>query len=186
GATILVRRAALAHDLERYRVASSALELAQLCAREGEAEPGLFGWLEETLDLLVAGQVPPALVGIHSDLALLAVTGLEPALLHCASCGRRAEETREVPFAPAAGGRLCNACAAAARARGRALEFLPSALVRVADSLRQATPTTLAHTRLEARLAERVRAFVGRFLEYHLEARLRCRRLAPTVPHGSA
>ena len=37
GAEILVRRPDLAQDLERYRVASSALELAHLCGLEGVA-----------------------------------------------------------------------------------------------------------------------------------------------------
>lgn len=185
GAEILVRRPAIARDLACYRGASSALELAHASAREGLAEPRLFAWLEETLDLFAAG-LAPDLVGIRSDLALLAVTGLEPALGHCASCGARATDAREVPFSPAAGGRLCSACAASWRARGQALEFLPAAVLRVAQSLRSATPASLARTQLEPRLAARVRAFVGRFLEYHLETRLLSRRAPSPVPHGSA
>ncbi|NOT30247.1 MAG: hypothetical protein HOP15_07355 [Planctomycetes bacterium] len=49
-------------------------------------------------------------------------------------------------------------------------------VLRVAESLMSATPAMLAHTRIEAGLLERVRAFVARFLEYHLETRLRSRR----------
>jgi len=185
-AEVRVRRPVLAHDLARYRAGCALLELAHLAGREGTAEPGLFRWLEDGLDLLANGAVPVELASVHGDLALLAVTGLEPALVHCASCGARAGAEREVAFAPALGGRLCARCALEARARGRALEFQPAALLRIAASLRQATPATLAHTHLPAPALARLRAFVGRFLEYHLETRLRSRRAPTTAPTGSA
>ena len=46
----------------------------------------------------------------------------------------------------------------------------------------EATPLMLAHTRIEPGLLERVRAFAARFLETHLETRLRSRRAAAS-PH---
>lgn len=185
-AEVLVRRPMIAHDLERYRAASALLELAHLAGREGTAEPGLFRWLEEGLELLAQGALAPDLASVYGDLGLLAVTGLEPALLHCASCGARAGDEREAAFAPGQGGRLCARCAGEARARGRALEFQPAALLRIAASLRQATPATLARTHLPPQSLARLRAFVGRFLEYHLETRLRSRRAPSTAPSGSA
>lgn len=185
-AEVLVRRPALARDLERYRAASALLELAHLAGREGAPEPGLFPWLEGGLELLLNPAVPAPLASVHGDLTLLAATGLEPALVHCASCGARAGAEREAAFAPGLGGRLCARCAGEARARGRALEFQPAALLRIAASLRQATPATLAHTHLPPQSLARLRAFVGRFLEYHLETRLRSRRAPSTAPTGSA
>jgi len=185
-AEVLVRRPSIARDLESYRAASAMLELAQLVGREGTAEPGLFRWLEEGLELLAGARLAPALASVYADLGLLAVTGLEPALVHCAACGARADAEREAAFSPSQGGRLCVRCAAEARARGRALEFQPAALLRIAASLRQATPATLAGTRLPGETLARLRAFVGRFLEYHLETRLRSRRPPATAPSGSA
>lgn len=186
GAEVLVRRPTIARDLEAYRAASALLELAHLAGRDGMAEPGLFRWLEEGLELLTEGRIPTSLVSVYGDLTLLAVTGLEPALAHCASCGTRAGSETEAAFSPALGGRLCARCASEARARGKVLEFQPAALLRIAASLRHATPTTLAGTRLAPEPLARLRAFVGRFLEYHLETRLRSRRALHPAPSGSA
>lgn len=181
-AALGTRRSALASDLERYRVALAMLELANLTAREGHAEPALFRWLEEGLDLLHGGLADANLVGLASDLALLRMNGLTPALEACASCGTQAaERSGSVAFSAALGGRLCAACASAARARGGALESLPLNVLRVAASLMGATPSMLARTRLQAGMLERLRAFVERFLEYHLETRPRSRR-ASTIP----
>lgn len=178
-AEIRTRRPTLGLDLERYRAALALLELAGLTAREEHEERELFRWLECGLDLLQAGRVPPALVSVASDLALLRSNGLAPALEQCASCGQRTlERAGSVPFSPALGGRLCSTCAASERSRQRAPESLPLNLVRVAASLMEATPTMLEHIHVEARLLERVRSFVERFLEYHLETRLRSRHTA--------
>jgi DNA repair protein RecO (recombination protein O) len=177
-ASVRTRRAGLSGDLARYRVALGLLELAHLTGREGHEERALFRWLEGGLDLLADGRTAPEVVAVAADLALLRANGLEPALSACASCGATRDEARAgpVPFSAALGGRLCAACAAAARARGQALESLPLNLVRVAASLMAATPAMLLHTTIEPTLLVRVRGFVARFLEYHLETRLRSRR----------
>ena len=102
---------------------------------------------------------------------------LAPALNACASCAAApAERAGHVPVSTALGGRLCARCASAERQRARAVESLPLNVLRVAESLMNATPSMLEHTRIDARLLEQVRAFVARFLEYHLETRLRSRR----------
>ena len=175
-AQVHARRAALAEDLERYRAGLGLLELAQATAREGHEEHILFRWLEGWLDLLQAGQVPAGLVTIAAGLGLLRQNGLAPAFLACASCGATpGTRTGRVPFSTARGGRLCSACAALEHARGQALESLSLNVMRVAASLMEATPAMLAHTRLESDLTQTLRGLVARFLEYHLDTRLRSR-----------
>jgi len=178
-ATLLTRRAGLAHDLARYRVALELLELAQLTAREEHEERGLFRWLEQGLDLLAAGRASPGLVRLAAQLGLLRANGLEPALQACASCGAAgAERTPAVAFSFSMGGRLCARCAGEARARGRSVEELSAGLVRVAISLAALPAGRLAHTRLDPTLEQRLGVLVERFLSYHLETRPR------TVPHA--
>jgi DNA repair protein RecO (recombination protein O) len=182
-AALRTRRPTVARDLARYRVALGLLELAGMTAREEHEETVLFRWLETSLELLHGGQVPAALVAVAADLALLRANGLAPALLQCASCGARAaERSGSVVVSPALGGRLCARCAAAEERRGRALERLPLNVVRVADSLMSTIPAQLERTRLDERLLARVQAFVGRFLEYHLETRLRSRNGPAPIP----
>lgn len=177
-ATLVTRRAGLAHDLPRYRVALALLELAHLTGREEHEERALFRWLEQGLDLLAAGRVGAGLVRLSAQLALLRANGLEPALEACASCGTVAtERARSTAFSFALGGRLCARCAGEARARGRSLEELPAGLLRVAGSLAALPPERLAHTRLEPALEQRLGVLVERFLSYHLETRPRALRL---------
>lgn len=181
-AGLRTRRASLAGDLARYRVALGLLELAHVTGREAHEERALFRWLEGGLNLLHSARAAPDLVAVSLDLALLRANGLEPALSACASCATpSSERAGAVAFSPALGGRLCASCTAGERARGRSLESLPLNLMRVAASLMAATPAMLEHTTIEAKLLERVRGFVARFLEYHLETRLRSRRVS-TAP----
>lgn len=181
-AAVRTRRPELAADLERYRVATGLLELAHLSAREGHEERALFRWLEGGLDLLTGGRARPSLVGVAADLGLLAQHGLAPALASCASCGTRAREAGgDVPFSDALGGRLCADCARRERAHSRPVESVPLNLLRVAESLMAATPAMLERMHLDAGLLDRLQARVQRFLEYHLETRLRSRR-SPHAP----
>ncbi len=183
-ATLVARRPAVAGDLERYRTGLALLELAHLTGREGQEERALFRWLEGGLDLLQSARAVPGLVGVAADLQLLRANGLAPALAACAICAAPPEErSGSVPVSAALGGRLCPRCAAAERGRARALESLPLNVLRVAESLMSATAPMLEHMRIEAGLLERVRAFVARFLEYHLETRLRSRRAFAAPPH---
>ena len=183
-AVLETRRPAIATDLARYRAALSLLELAGLTAREEHEETALFHWLEASLDLLQRGTTAPELVRIAADLALLRVTGLAPSLGRCASCGSSPtdKERRDVFFSAALGGRLCARCAGDASRNRRAVGTLPLNVLRIAESLMAATPPMLEHVRIERGLLERVGEFVERFLEYHLESRLRCR--ARPAPRG--
>ena len=176
-AGIRTRRPALASDLGRFRAALALLELAHLTAREEHEEGELFGWLEQGLDLLAAGQASPGLVLLCSQLALLRANGLEPALSACALCGTvLRERAAHAAFSFALGGRLCTRCASSEGARGRAVEGMPASVLRVAESLTSLPPERLAHTRLDAALELRVGSLVERFLEYHLETRPRTSR----------
>jgi DNA repair protein RecO len=173
-ASIETRRAAIPRDLEAFRAATTALELAALGSHEGSADPALFDALERTLDSLAAGIGPQAAL-VEFELAFLHNLGLAPALSACASCGGVAPPLEQgspadarVAFSASSGGRLCTACAIAARAAGRRVGTLPAAV------LEQAAAILAGRTRadeLPHEALERVRDFVARFLEVQLESR---------------
>jgi DNA repair protein RecO (recombination protein O) len=173
-AQLVARRPAIPADLARFRAALSFLELAQLAARESHEERGLFSWLEGALELLQRGLCPPGLAQLASDLSFLRAGGLAPSFAACASCGIQPGD-RGGAFSVARGGRLCPACARDARDRGVNVETQPLNLLRIADSLMQATPSVVERMRIEDRIVDRLREIVRRFLEYHLEAGLRSR-----------
>ncbi|MCK6447389.1 MAG: DNA repair protein RecO [Planctomycetes bacterium] len=168
------RRRGITDDLARYRAALAALELAALAAQEGQPLRGLFAALELALDRLAAGAFPPSLVLGGFELEFLAELGLAPALDRCAACGRSAPPATSPRassvFSPGAGGRLCRRCAEAARASGRRMFGVPTRTLELAAELARGGPTALVE-RISAQDLEKVRAFVVRFLEYHLESR---------------
>ena len=166
-------------DLVRYRAALAALELADLCTQDGQPEPGLFDLTVGLLDRLDAGAAVPELELCAFDLRALAQLGLAPALARCATCGRAApplsRERHQVVFSAAAGGRLCSDCATGARATGILVGTLPIDVLRVAYTLLTDPPENAARLRLTAAQGERLRSFVQKFLEHHLESARRSR-----------
>jgi DNA repair protein RecO (recombination protein O) len=177
-------RSRLTSDLEAYRAALAGLEAARLAARPGRPEPELFALTAGLLDAL---DRRPWLADVELaafDLGYLGALGLEPALAHCASCGRPAPRPgtpQRSAFSAARGGRLCRPCALAAKAEGARVGLIPTPVLTAAEVLRASGPGGLAGPTLEAVCAERrgVTEFVERFLEYHLERRPRGRRRLP-------
>jgi len=180
--SLVTRRRGLTRDLERYRAALATLELAGRAAREEAAEAGLFALVEGTLDRLADPALRPAVELATFDLALLDLLGLSPALEGCAACGGGAPEVTpgRAAFSAARGGRLCRTCAGEARAEGARVGTLR------ADVL--AAAALLAGSDREGRAAlpppppgllPALFTFVDRFLEFHLETRLRTRPVQP-------
>jgi len=172
-AEVQTRRKRVCADLTRYPAGLACLELAWLGSREGHEEVGLFLLVEKALDLLESGQVSPQVVESAFELHFLQERGWTPVLEACASCGQKLEALRSgastAVFSPSFGGQLCAPCARQARTRHVTLATLPWSALRVARSLLETPLDLLPRLRLDPAQAERVRGFVRRFLEYHLE-----------------
>ena len=191
---LVTRRAVLSRDLARYRAATTVLELADLCAREGTDAPALFGLGERALDALADG-AEPARALLLFELRLLRAIGLEPALARCAACAGPAVPVREgdaedgprAAFSAGAGGRLCAGCAAEAHAAGRRVGTLPVRLLDAAAKLIEEGGAGQWDAAAEVRLGPgellRTRDLVARFLEYHLAERPRTYRSLLSVPN---
>ena len=180
--SLATRRRGLTGDLARYRTALAVLELAGRAAREEAAEPGLFQLVEATLDQLALADRDPTVELVAFDLALLGLLGLAPAVTHCAACGGPAPEVApgKAAFSAARGGRLCRNCGGDARAEGarvgtlRADVLAAAAVLAASDGARRA-----ALPPPPAGLLAALVSFVDRFLEFHLETRLRSRPARP-------
>lgn len=186
GGNLTTRRRELTRDLERYHTALAGLELASVAAREEAAEPGLFGDLEALFDHLEDPALQPRLELLHFDLVLLGRLGLAPSLELCAACGgpapplTAAGHEGTVPFSAAAGGRLCRKCAGDARAGGTRVGTLRADVLAGAALLLARGPEQRAELSPPPdELFRALRDFVDRFLEYHLETRLRSRPVRP-------
>lgn len=169
--SVATRRRNLTRDLDTYRVALTGLELCELAARPGQQEEGLFHLLEDFLDTL--DKAPPGtsaeLALVVFELRLLQNLGLAPALERCAACAGEAAPlgSDRAAFSAGAGGRLCRAHAEEARLAGRRVGTMPVDVLQAAATLL----TGDSNPPITEDLSERLRDFVGRFLDYHLETR---------------
>jgi DNA repair protein RecO (recombination protein O) len=178
----LTRRRAMTRDLVRYRAALAGLELAGRAAREEAAEPDLFELAERLLEHLEDLERAPLVQLLAFDLDLLDLLGLAPALRRCAACGGPAPEVEpgRAAFSAARGGRLCRKCAGEARDEQARVGTLRADVLAGAALLAEASPEERAALPspppgLLAGLFE----FIDRFLEFHLETRLRSRPVSP-------
>jgi DNA repair protein RecO len=198
---LLVRRAGVVRLGAAYRAAACVLETARLVAREGVREARLFATCGVALDRLesaarCADEAAARRARVAFDLAALHNLGLAPALLHCASCGRRApaaaSAAESTVFAVAYGGRLCRACAtrtrreadgatALTRTRARLLEQAAALVDGLEAPLLEARGDAEADAPLDAAAAGalgELERLVDRFTNHHLERERRS--LAPT------
>jgi DNA repair protein RecO (recombination protein O) len=187
------RRKHIATSLATYHAATAVLELLDLAARFGPPDSSLFARAESALDALdeVAEQQAETAIGAdvalaHFELDYLDHLGFTPALEVCAACGEPApaepDVARRVPFSAGAGGRLCARCAEEARARGLRVGTLP---VDVLDDARLLRDEAWPAGALAERIV-RVRDWIERFLDYHLETRPRSQRAFLAVHNRNA
>ncbi|MFT7668713.1 MAG: DNA repair protein RecO (recombination protein O) [Planctomycetota bacterium] len=173
---LLLRRRGITRDLDRYRAAGSILELAAVGARPSQVESPMFDLLGASLQALHLEAATPDSIRVTFQLEFLRLHGLFPALEQCAACGREAPATSGPPprvgFSAGAGGRLCTVCCVEARASGKRVGTMPLDVLAVAAKMSRGE-----EHRHSPALLLRVRDFIERFLDYHLEARPRSHRL---------
>jgi DNA repair protein RecO (recombination protein O) len=180
------RRRNIPQNLERYAGAMGLLELTFLGARPGEAEPVLFAQLSGALEQLGESRSTADVhrIRIEFDLAFLRQHGLAPSLETCASCGKAAPaagKPSRVGFSAGAGGRVCPSCAADLRASTKRVGTLPLDVIEVAAKMMRQEAFSAS-----AELLIRVRDFVERFLDYHLDTRPRSNREFLSAPNRNA
>jgi DNA repair protein RecO (recombination protein O) len=176
---LLVRRATITRDLETYRAASVACELVDLACATGQREPGTWALLSRCLDELAHASRPPWEATVSFELGFLTEHGLAPALETCAMCSGPApapdpHEARAC-FSASCGGRICESCADGARAAGRRVGTMPLDVLAAATLLLRGARQAERIDPLEPDLLLRLRDFVERFLDHHLEVRTKAR-----------
>lgn len=173
--SLVQRRRGIVEDALRYRSALAVLELSDIASRPSHADPALFDLADTTLARLAEGEVAADVAQVEFELGLLQNLGLFPSLETCAACGRPApavdQAGERAAFSAGAGGRLCRACADEAWKAGRRVGTLP--LMVLADARKLAAGEAREVCTSQDRI-DRLRDFVERFLDYHLETRPRC------------
>ncbi len=183
------RRRHITDNRARYVAALTVLELCDVAAQPGSPEPRLFELATGCLDRLNEGAMPADLELLIFEAHFLELLGVAPALLHCASCGKNPDTPQgadRVPFSAGAGGRLCPDCARDARRSGRRVGTLPIRVLEAAHSIPSTPRDLLACDLPEEDLVLRIRDLHGRYLDYHLESRLRSQQTFLETTHRNA
>jgi DNA repair protein RecO (recombination protein O) len=117
GARLLEHFPRVRSELARWYRALYAAELAEAAAQPGQAAPELFSALRGALERWNAPTCDAEAVLLAFEWRFLDALGLAPALVACASCGRRVDpaRARTALFHPGAGGVQCSACRTLAR-----------------------------------------------------------------------
>ena len=176
---IHTRRSKISTDLESYRAGALVCELVDLTCPLGQRDTGMWRRLVACLDELTSGTRPAWEAAVNFELGLLEEHGLCPALELCASCGQEAPppdptEPRAC-FSASCGGRLCTACSREARDIGKRVGTMPLDVLEAASLLLRGAREGVNISPLAPELLLRMRDFVDRFMDHHLEVRAKSR-----------
>lgn len=106
GAEVKTSYYSLGEDLDKYAVASHALELTDKVLQEESPQPRLFSTLVDFLNSLDKGISTPETLLLAYEVKLLAALGSSPILTECAICGAEKPTKFSVPD----GGMICQEC----------------------------------------------------------------------------
>jgi DNA repair protein RecO (recombination protein O) len=100
-------------DLKRLYIGFYLIELLKSLTDEGDPQPELFDFCEETIRFLDSDRLTDSGLAefvLRFELGLLELTGHFPMLTRCVSCGREKTVLSKINFGLNAGGILCQSC----------------------------------------------------------------------------
>lgn len=155
----------LALSLERISYASYLVEITDGLIAEGDENHAIFAHLKNGLCHLE--QQGPSLRFVTAfELRLLSLSGYQPVLDRCKTCGLESQEpTNEVwYFSAREGGILCSHCSGARR------EVVPlgANAVKILTHLQQGQNLLESTVLLPTRVVHEIRATVSTFIQYHV------------------
>lgn len=100
----------LREDVDRFTAAAFAAALCRASVQEEEGNEPLFALFYRACSYLAYGEngTREMLSGFLAH--FLALSGFQPALTHCAVCGKDLRSVREIRFGAEQGGALCTGC----------------------------------------------------------------------------
>lgn len=102
----------LREDVERFAAAGFAAALCRGAVQEEEGNEPLFELFYRCCSYLSYGGNGSRDMLCAFLAHFLAVTGFQPAITHCARCGKDLRQEKSVRFSPELGGALCASCGA--------------------------------------------------------------------------
>jgi len=157
---------AIRADLERLSYAMYLIELVDSFTPLGDRNEELFLLLARALALLV-GKSSPRRVARIFEIRMLGLLGMMPQMYRCVQC--RSSDLREARFSLRMGGLVCKRCAPSDRA---AVGILPGTIEFIRH-IETSDLDTISRIKVSERVGKDLEGALRRFLDYHLERRMR-------------
>lgn len=159
--------APLRDDLMRVSHASYAVELLNRFTVEEDPHSGIYNLLDDTLGRY-SEMDDLDLVTRYYELHLLSLTGFQPRLYQCVSCGEEISKQDQY-FSPDMGGILCPDCR---HADPRAIPVSATA-VKVLRYLQTRRWDTVRHLHMKAETLEELERVMHKYIQHTLERELK-------------
>lgn len=159
----------LRQSLEGLARASYLAELVDAFSMDGDPNPLVFDLLRNTFRVLGRDHDFVALRAF--EIKLLTLLGYRPGLENCVSCGASSEKG-VIYFSVEQGGIICEQCRPAISG---AVQISRGALANL-KALMHWEMARLYQLRINTAAGKEMKSIVGRFIEYHLERRLKSAR----------
>ena len=150
---------------QRYVAAMLACELIIRFTVEHDPDTEIFALLFWLLDGLNRGE-PPLSVAALFHLRLLGITGYQPQLNCCSSCGHPVDQHRSFTLQPAGGSLLCNRCN---HNTGRSLFSLSLQTIRILQTAQRFSLQRLNRVQVPDRAARETLHVLHRYSQHLLQ-----------------
>jgi DNA repair protein RecO (recombination protein O) len=159
--------ALLREDLMRVSHASYAVELLNRFTVEEDPHPGIFELLDVTLGRYALTE-DLGLITRYYEIRLLSLTGFQPRLYHCVSCGEDIQEQNQF-FSSELGGILCPGCR---QADSRSVPVSASA-IKIMRYLQTRHWDVVKHLHLREQTREELERIMHKYILHTLERDLK-------------
>ena len=155
-------------SLDRLSYATYIIELLDSVTGMSDKNEEVFRLLLNSLKLL-SGEPSARRVARIFEIKLLHLLGLMPSLELCANCGEHIGIDPSARFSLLHGGLICRKCLQADR---NAVEILPGT-AKFIEHIRALPFEKVARIKVSARVGKELEAILRKFLDYHVERRLK-------------
>ncbi len=153
-------------DIDKYMLASYALEYTERLLPENEPQEKLFDLLVSFLRLMEKRRARPESLVLVYQWKALGVCGYMPHLDSCVRCGKPAEEGA---FSVADGGVICGECKKSAGVNKRLLYDLRFDIIKILKSIRDNPIGAFEKLALHDEIFEYLNLLLRDYISYHLD-----------------
>ncbi len=167
----------LRRHYDRFVVATMICELINLFTGEQDPDPRLYSLLAWSFRFLDRGN-SPLRAAIFFHLKILSLTGYQPDLFRCRSCGEPVGQSRQYGFQAGSGSLFCAGCR---RQKYPSSQSLSLRTVKILQRIQSLEPPMLERLHFDAATIRETLAMLHRYSRHLLQREIRSHRLVDAL-----